>query len=84
MRGVVRGRDHTMRQVGLRQQGDLVAGPAQLEGKHRLQILALEQHTVAEPGREPRRGIERGLARHVVDVCVEDPLEIAFRHDAAR
>ncbi len=79
-----RGRDHAARHLGLRQQGDLVAGPAQLEGKHRLQILALEQHPVPEPGREPGRGIERGLARHVVDVRVEDHLEIAFRHDAAR
>ena len=42
-----------------RQMRDLVVGAAQLEAEDRLQVLALEQHRVAETAREARRRIER-------------------------
>ena len=38
---------------------DLVVGTAQLEGKHRLQIFAFEQHAIAQTLRQARRRLER-------------------------
>ena len=51
---------------------DAVVGAAQLEAEDRLQVLALEQHVVAEPRRQPRRRVERRLLRHVVDAARQD------------
>jgi hypothetical protein len=51
---------------------DLVVGAAQLEGKHRLQILALQQHTIADAAPTGRRGVERRFDRDVVDLRVEN------------
>ena len=50
-----RGADHAARQLLRREVRHLVVGAAQLEAEHRLRVLALEQHLVAEPGREARR-----------------------------
>ena len=67
--GVVAGRgaDHPALQRLARKPGHLVVGAAQLEGKDRLQVLALEQDWVAEPGGEARHGVERALDRDIVD-----------------
>ena len=54
---------------------DLVVRAAQLEAEDRLQVLALEQHLVAEPLRQPRRRVERRLARHVVHAARQDVVE---------
>ena len=43
------GADHATLGRSLRQVRDLVVGAAQLERKDRLQVLALEQHVVAQP-----------------------------------
>jgi hypothetical protein len=69
-------RDHAAAQARLRQPGHLVVGAAQLEREYRLQVLALDQHAVAEALGKPRRRIERRLDRHVVDARLQDPLEI--------
>ena len=53
------------------QMRDLVVGAAQLEAEDRLQILALEQHVVAETLGQAWRRVERRLARHVVDAAGE-------------
>ena len=46
--GVITGRggDHASPLLRVAQMENLVIGPAQLEGEHRLQVLALEQHIV--------------------------------------
>jgi hypothetical protein len=59
---------------------DLVVGAAQLEGKNRLQIFALEQHPVADPRRERRCVIERGFDRDVVDPRSENSFEVVRMH----
>ena len=58
-----------------RQMRDLVVGAAQLEAEDRLQVLALEQHLVVQPLRQPRGGVERRLARHVVDAAGQHVVE---------
>ncbi len=59
---------------------DLVVGAAQLEAEDRLQVLALEQHLVAEAARQPRRRVERRLARHVVDAAGQDVVQQRREH----
>ena len=54
---------------------DPVVGAAQLEAEDRLQVLALEVHAVAQPRRQPRRGLERRFAGDVVDAAGQDPPE---------
>ena len=44
---------------GFRQVRNPVIGAPQLERKHRLQILALQHHAVAEPARQARRLVQR-------------------------
>ena len=51
-----------------RQPRQLVVGTAQLERKHRLHILALEQNRIADSRREIRRRIERRFHGNVVDL----------------
>jgi hypothetical protein len=42
-----------------RQVGHLVVGAAQLEAEHRLLVLALEQHVVAQAARQAARRLQR-------------------------
>src|SRR6266540_3635905 len=74
------GRDDAVRALGRAQMRHLVVGAAQLEREHRLLILALEQHAVAEPPRQVRRELERRLDRDVVDLRGQDLLQIIDRH----
>src|SRR5439155_6074392 len=52
-----------------------VVGAAQLEAEDRLLVFALEQHRVPEASGQPRREIERRLARDVVDAARQDVVE---------
>src|SRR5262249_19574782 len=83
--GVVagRGRDHPARKRRRGQVHHLVVRAAALEREHRLHVLALEEHPVAEPRRQVGRDLERRLDRHVVDARREDPLEIVVFHHFA-
>ena len=74
-------RDHPARALGLGHVRDAVVGAAQLVAEDRLQILALEQHFVAETARQPVCPVERRLVRHVVDAAVEDQAEHCFGPD---
>jgi hypothetical protein len=82
--GVVAGRggDHTARRRGGAQVRDLVVGAAQLEGKHRLQVFALEPQLVPEALREARHRIERRFDRHFVHPGRQDTLQVVFAHGA--
>ena len=68
-------RDDAPGALAWRQLRDLVVGAAKLEAEDRLQVLALEEHRVAEPARETWRRIERRLARDVVDPARQDVVE---------
>src|SRR6185369_5718059 len=61
--------------------GDLVVGAAQLEGKNRLQVFALQQHFRAQTSRQPRHAVERRFDRYIVDTRLEDALDIGFTHE---
>ena len=82
--GVVAGRGGDYAALALRrgQVRHLVVRAAQLEGKHGLHVLALEQHTVAGAGRDVRRRFQRRLDRHVVHAGVEDLFQIVGVHGA--
>ena len=69
------GRDHAAGLLRLAQVGDLVVGAAQLEAEHRLRVLALQQHALAEPLRQLGRGVEPRLLGHVVDAARQDVVE---------
>ena len=69
------GGDDAARPLLVGQVRDLVVGAAQLEAEDRLQVLALEQHLVAETLGQPRRRVERRLARHVVDAAGQHVVE---------
>ena len=58
----------------------LVVGAAALEGEHRLHVLALQKHPVAEPRREIGRDFQGRLHRHVVHARPENPLQIVVFH----
>src|ERR1700730_5371618 len=75
-----RGAHHTAPRTRFRQVGDAVVRAAQLEREHRLQILALQQHLVAEPPRQARRLLQRGFDGDVVDARLEDSLYVGTRH----
>src|SRR5207247_9583280 len=60
--------------------GHLVVGAAALEGEHRLHVLALQKHPVAEPRREIGRDFQGRLYRHVVHARPENPLQIVVFH----
>ena len=47
--------------------GDAVVGTAQLEGMHRLRILALEPDLVAQPARQLGGRVQGRHAGHIVD-----------------
>src|SRR5687768_5845968 len=55
---------------------DLVVCATNLEREHRLQVLALEQHAVAQALRKPRREFEWSLDRDVVDAGRQDAFEV--------
>jgi hypothetical protein len=75
------GGDHAALQGGCRQSRHLVIRAAHLEGKHRLQVLALQQHATAGARRQPGRELERRLDGDVVHARREDLLEvIVFLH----
>ena len=59
--GVVAGTggDHPPLQLSRGKMHHAVVGPPQLEGEHRLQILPLEQHGIAQPPREIRGWLKR-------------------------
>ena len=71
-----RGADHAAPGDGLGQMRDLVVRAAHLEREHRLQVLALEQHGIAESAAQARRIFERRLDRDVVHARLEDAFEI--------
>ena len=62
----------------------LVVGAAQLEREHRLLVLALQQHAVAEAPRQRRRELERRLDRDVVDLGGQDLLQVVDGHGGRR
>ena len=84
--GMVAGgrRDHATAQSLRWQVHHLVVGAAQLEGKHRLHVFALEQDAIVDAPRQVRRELQRRLDRHVVDACIEDAFQIiGFFHCSA-
>ena len=74
-----RGRDHATGPLVGVEARHLVVGAADLEREHRLQIFTLEEHGVAETGREVHGRVERCLVDDVVDVRVQDPLQVVGR-----
>jgi hypothetical protein len=79
-----RGANHTALCGGLGEVSDFVVGAAQLEGKHGLQIFALEQHGIAEPRAETGSELEWRFNSHIVDARLEDAFEIVVRHRMVR
>jgi hypothetical protein len=75
-----RRRDHPPREFVGRQPRHLVVGAAQLEREHRLQVLALEQHGVAEALRQRFGAFERRFLGDVVDPRGQDALEVLSGH----
>ena len=71
-----RGADHAAPGDGLGKMRDLVVRAAHLEREHRLQVLALEQHGVAQTPAQPRRVLERRLDRDVIHARLENAFEI--------
>ena len=70
------GGDYTPLQFSRAQPHHLVVGAAQLEAEHRLEVLALQQYAVAEPGREVGGGIEGRLDRHLVHPGPQHSLQV--------
>ena len=56
--------------------GDAVMGAANLEGKDRLHVLALDQHIAPEAGGEQFHGLERGLLGNLIDGRGQDLADI--------
>jgi hypothetical protein len=78
------GRDHATRtRLGI-EMDQLVVGPAQFEGEHRLQVLAFEQHGIAQAGRESRRQREWSLDGDIIDARLEDAFDIGIGHAGSR
>ncbi|CAM3558653.1 hypothetical protein PSFL111601_28355 [Pseudomonas floridensis] len=67
-----RGRHHAASRFLGRQLRQLVIGAANLEGEHRLQVFALEQHLIAEPLGQLPRALQRSFDGDVVDAGGED------------
>ena len=68
--------DHTAAQLLLGELGHAVVSTTQLEGEHRLKVLAFQQHLIAESATEVGGWVKRRLPRDVVDASPKDPLEI--------
>ncbi len=78
------GGDHPTGLLAGRKAGQLGIGAADLEGEHRLQVFALEQHLAAQPfGQRPRR-LQRRLDGYVVDGGFEDLAGIALQESGGR
>ena len=75
-----RGGDHAAGQFFWAQLRQFVVRPTDLEGEHRLQILALEQDTVAQPLAQLASALQRGFDSDVVDARGEDLLDVLFEH----
>ena len=78
--GVVAGRgaDHAAGALFGAQMHHLVEGAAQLEGEHRLGVLALEKNLVADSQRQTPGFIKRRLAGNVVNARGEDPAQVVL------
>ena len=76
------GRDHAARRRLGVEVCDLVEGAAQLEGKHRLQVFALEPQLIAESARQARSLLERRFDRDLVDTGLQDALQVILAHGA--
>ena len=61
--------------LGLAQVGDAVVGAAKFEAENRLQVLALEEDRRAQPGRQPRRVLQRRFAADVIHPARENQPE---------
>ncbi|MPM92672.1 hypothetical protein SDC9_139807 [bioreactor metagenome] len=79
---VIAGRcaDHATLECLGRQLDHLVIGPPQLEAEYRLHVLALDQHRIPRPRRQPRRNLQRRLHGDVVNLRVEDLFEVVGVH----
>jgi hypothetical protein len=87
--GVVacRHRQYAGRALGLAQSGHLVVGAAQFEGKHRLQVFALEQHAMANTSRQSSCFGQWRLDRHLVDARSQHGAQVIghrIRHEVLR
>ena len=72
--------DHAVAAHVLVEVGDLVVRAPDLEREDRLQVLALQQHVVADLLGQQIHPLEGSLPGHVVDVRPKNPLQIGLRH----
>ena len=68
--------DHTALELRGRELGHLVVGAAQLEAEHRLGVLTLQQHLVAQPLRQGLGRLQRGLLGHVIDARIQHAAQV--------
>jgi len=78
------GADDAALQLGRGEVGNLVVGAAQLEGEHRLHVLALEIEAVAEPVGEIGRQFQGSLNGGLIDPGVEDFGQVVVQHGEGR
>ena len=71
---------HAARAILRRELRHLVVCSAQLEREHRLQVLALQEHTIADAARQRARFVQRRFERHVIDARSQDFLDVVFEH----
>ena len=74
------GGNHAGLALRLIEAGDLVVGPAHLEGEHRLQVLALDEHAIAQTHGQLVHGIQRGFLGHLIDPGGKNLLYVTFEH----
>src|SRR3569623_1021147 len=74
------GGDYALGALRCAQVDDLVIGAAQLEGDHRLQIFAFQQHVVVETRGQGAHHIERCFDRDVVHTRLQDFFEVFRWH----
>ena len=67
-----RSTDHPTLEALRRKAGNLVVGAPQLEGKHRLHVLALEPDAVVYAGRQVVSQVERGFLGQIVHLGIEN------------
>jgi hypothetical protein len=66
----------------IREMRDPVVRSAKLVAENRLQVFPFEEHLVAQPQRQPRRGFERRLDRDVVHAARQDQPQQLVETDA--
>src|SRR5690606_6917353 len=71
--------DHATGTLLVGQLLELVVGATDLEGEHRLQVLALEQHGVAKPLGKEGGTVNGGFDGDIVDRGTEDLLYVTFQ-----